>query len=54
MQLAEEYGITPKTLVKMLLRRGLQLPPGPVSPLDQEKIETILGPPEIPVTKKAT
>ncbi len=43
MQIAEEYGINPKTLTRKLRTRGVRLPPGNIMPADQEIIYTIFG-----------
>lgn len=45
-ELAKEYGVDRKTLVKMLKRRQIELPPGLLTPEWVEKIYETLGRPE--------
>jgi len=42
-QIAEEFGISTKTLKKWLENVGLELPGGLICPADQERIEKLLG-----------
>lgn len=45
-EIASIYGICTKTLKKWLLRKGLKIPSGAISPSDQKKIFSKLGIPK--------
>jgi len=44
-QIAWEYGINSRTLVRRLNKLGIRLSPGAVFPKDQKLIYEVLGPP---------
>ncbi len=44
-QVADEYGITPRTLRRWIKKYNINLPPGLICPKDQKKIYEKLGTP---------
>jgi|GEM_PF-1771591 len=44
-ELAEEYGISPRTLQRRLKKLNIQIPPGRIVPADLERLYQALGEP---------
>lgn len=52
-EIAGEYGVHPKTLLRWLKKAGIELPPGLISPIDQKRIYGKFGWPENVLKKPA-